>query len=38
VIKGDETPLVSGFEGMKSLQVIEAIQSSADNAEIVEIK
>ena len=38
VIKDDETPLVSGFEGMKSLQVIEAIQSSADNAEIVEIK
>ncbi len=29
VIKGHETPLVSGLEGMKSLQVVESIQSAA---------
>ena len=37
VISGDETPVVSGLEGMKSLQVVEAIQNSAINAETVKI-
>ena len=37
VITGDEKPLVSGLEGMKSLQVIEAIQNSAESAETVNI-
>jgi len=37
VIIGDEKPLVSGLEGMKSLQVIEAIQNSAINAETINI-
>ena len=38
VISGDETPLVSGLEGMKSLQVIEAIQHSAVDVETVTIQ
>ena len=37
VITGDEAPLVSGLEGMKSLQVVEAIQNSAVNAETINI-
>ena len=35
VIRGNAEPLVSGMEGLKTLQVIEAIQSSAANNEIV---
>lgn len=35
VIKGEATPLVSGIEGLKSLEVVEAVaQSSASNREI----
>ncbi len=35
VIRGDEQPLVSGEEGLKTLRVIEAIQSSAGSGETV---
>jgi predicted dehydrogenase len=35
VIRGEEQPLVSGEEGLKTLRVIEAIQSSAKSGETV---
>ncbi len=35
VIAGDEVPLVSGAEGLKTLQVIEAIQAAAQSGEQV---
>ena len=38
VIKGDANPLVSGLEGMKALQVIEAIQTSAAQGRAVNIE
>lgn len=37
VIAGNATPLVSGLEGMKTLQVIEAIQVSAQSQRSVEV-
>lgn len=37
VIKGVATPIVSGLEGMKSLQVIEAIQNSAKDATTINL-
>jgi len=37
VISGDETPLVSGLEGMRSLQVIEAIQNAAEAGELIRL-
>ncbi len=37
VIRGEEEPLVSGLEGMKSLQVIEAILLSAREARAVQL-
>lgn len=37
VIGGKTSPLVSGMEGMKTLQIIEAIQTSARNNQAVEI-
>ena len=37
VIAGSETPLVSGVEGMRSLEVVEAIASSASNGVAVKI-
>lgn len=38
VIVGDASPLVSGFEGMKTLQVIEAIQVSAQRGQSINIQ
>ncbi|MEM7461871.1 MAG: Gfo/Idh/MocA family oxidoreductase [Pseudomonadota bacterium] len=38
VIRGNETPIVSGVEGLKSLQVVEAIQQAADTGQAVEIE
>lgn len=38
VIEGQESPLVSGVEGMKSLRVIEAIQDAARDSVIVKLK
>ena len=35
VISGHETPLISGEEGFKTLQVIESIQRSAETGEII---
>ena len=37
VIAGEEAPVVSGLEGLRSLQVVEAIQKAADTGEAVEI-
>lgn len=37
VIRGAEAPLVSGLEGARSLQVVEAVQQAADSGEPVEI-
>ncbi len=37
VIKGDAAPLVSGLEGLKSLRVIEAVQHSIANGEVVRL-
>ena len=37
VIKGEEKPLVSGREGLKSLAVVEAIQSAAQTGETVKL-
>ena len=37
VIKGREAPIVSGFEGLQSLRVVEAIQKAADTGEAIEI-
>ena len=38
VIEGKEAPLVTGREGLKTLQVIEAIQTAAMSGETVNIK
>lgn len=38
VIKREEEPLVSGLEGLKTLAVIEAIEASSKNQEIVYLK
>lgn len=35
VIKGEDVPLVSGIEGLRSLQVVEAIQMAANSGEKV---
>ncbi len=37
VVKGLESPLVSGVEGMRSLQVVEAVAVSADQGTAVEL-
>ncbi|MDV7141556.1 Gfo/Idh/MocA family oxidoreductase [Tropicimonas sp. TH_r6] len=37
VIRGDAAPLVSGLEGLRTLRVIEAIQSAAASGDAVEI-
>jgi predicted dehydrogenase len=37
VIKGVADPVVSGVEGMKTLQVVEAIQHSAEQLSAVDI-
>ncbi len=37
VIRGEEEPVVSGFEGLKSLQVVEAVHQAADTGQAVEI-
>ena len=37
VILGNEQPLVSGLEGMRTLQIIEAIQLAATNGETIKI-
>jgi len=38
VIKGKSSPLVSGIEGLKSLQVIECIQKSIESSKSITIK
>ena len=38
VIAGEEKPLVSGFEGLKTLQVIEAIQLAANSGQSVRVE
>lgn len=38
VITGKAEPLVSGFEGMKTLQVVEAIQRSAETGQPIDIE
>lgn len=38
VIRGEESPVVSGVEGLRSLQVVEAVQQAADSGQAVEIK
>ena len=35
VIKGNEQPLVSGYEGLQSLRVVEAIKHSADSGQTI---
>ena len=37
VIRGLETPLVSGLDGARSLQVVEAVQGSAQTQDIIDI-
>lgn len=37
VIKGEEPPLVSGLEGLKTLKVVEAVQLAADRGMAVDI-
>jgi predicted dehydrogenase len=37
VIVGEEEPLVSGLEGTKSLEVIDAIQKAAKNQQVIEL-
>jgi len=37
VIRGEEKPLVSGHEGLKTLQVIDAVQRAAKTGQCVEI-
>lgn len=37
VILGEEQPLVSGWEGLKSLEVVEAVASSAETGQIVDL-
>jgi predicted dehydrogenase len=37
VIRGDEVPLVSGREGLRSLAVVDAIQRSAKSSELIRL-
>jgi predicted dehydrogenase len=37
VIRGNESPLVSGLEGLRSLAVVDAIQSSAKNQSVIHL-
>ncbi|MGI9402530.1 MAG: Gfo/Idh/MocA family oxidoreductase, partial [Rhizobiaceae bacterium] len=38
VIRGEEEPVVSGVQGLRSLQVVEAVQRAADTGKAVEIE